>query len=76
MFEELEAQRGDQARRIASGLIARYSDNLSNTLGIYMGHDNSLGDGFEYDDEGNVIEPEDGFWKAGMPVGGRPIRPY
>lgn len=74
MFEELEEQRGQQAKRLASGLLAQYGDSLQNTSGIYLGADVSLGTGFEYDGDGGVIGPPGGFWRAGMTVGSAPIK--
>lgn len=75
MFEELEAQRGEQAKRLAAGLIANYGDSLGNTTGVYQGASVSLGTGFEYDDDGNVVEPEGGYWSLNTPMGSAPLRP-
>lgn len=76
MFEELEAQRGEQAKRIATNVTAKFADALGNTSGVYQAANASLGTGYVYDDDGEVVEPEGGYWKVGTPVGTKPIQPY
>lgn len=73
---ELEVQRLGEAAFVTMKRIARrYGDVLDDRRGVYQGAASSLGTGWEFDEDGDVVEPPGGtYWRAGMAVGSAPVR--
>lgn len=68
---ELEHMRINAAATVANGRMMR-------SMGVTPLNANNvstLGTGWTYDEDGNVIDPVDGYWLVGMAVGSAPIKP-
>jgi hypothetical protein len=70
---ELEAMRIGAAVSAAGAQLSRRFGAMPDT-GVYSAAQSSIGTGWEYDEDGNVITPGGGYWKAGMAVASAPIR--